>query len=196
MFLSQLRLNPRQRQVQRDLGSPYEMHRTLWRAFGDRRDRVLYRVDAEDGQSPPVVLVQSAEEPDWTAVDDGNGYLIDAASKEISLALRAGQPLRFRLRANPTVYRDGRRLAIQTPDDQLAWLDRQLGKAGAQTLSATVTRSFRQTTRPGPNPQIHQVADYDGVLRVAEPDRLISAVDSGIGRAKAYGCGLVVLARA
>ena len=196
MFLSRLRLDPRHRGVRRDLGSPYEMHRTLWRAFPDRQSRVLFRVDADEGLSPPVVLVQSQVKPDWTALDDDSGSVLDSACKEIALGLSVGQLLRFRLRANPTVCRDGRRLGLQTPADQLAWLDRQVKRAGAETVSSSVTRSILQTTRRGPTPQVHQVVDYDGVLRVLEPDLLVAAVESGIGKAKAYGCGLLALARA
>ena len=196
MFLSRLRLDPRHRGVRRDLGSPYEMHRTLWRAFPDRQGRVLYRFDADEGLSPPVVLVQSQVKPDWAALEDDKGYVIDSACKQIALRLAPGQALRFRLRANPTVCRKGRRLALQMPTDQLAWLDRQVKRAGAETVSSSVTRSILQTTRRGPTPQVHQVVDYDGVLRALEPDRLVEAVESGLGRAKAYGCGLLALARA
>ena len=33
MYLSQLTLNPRTRRVQRELANPYELHRTLMRAY-------------------------------------------------------------------------------------------------------------------------------------------------------------------
>lgn len=38
-------------------------------------------------------------------------------------------------------------------------------------------------------------AVFEGQLRVADVKRLREALMSGIGRAKAYGCGLMTLAR-
>lgn len=38
------------------------------------------------------------------------------------------------------------------------------------------------------------VAQYDGHLRIEDPDALRSALTAGIGPAKAYGCGLLTLA--
>ena len=35
MYLSRLILNPRHRRVQREVANPYEMHRSLMRAFPD-----------------------------------------------------------------------------------------------------------------------------------------------------------------
>jgi cse3 family CRISPR-associated protein len=36
---------------------------------------------------------------------------------------------------------------------------------------------------------------YEGVLRVTDPEPLRRALIAGIGRSKAYGCGLMTLAR-
>jgi CRISPR system Cascade subunit CasE len=48
MFLSRLILDSRDPQDRRDLARPYEMHRTLWRAFpDDDPGRVLFRVDTD-----------------------------------------------------------------------------------------------------------------------------------------------------
>src|ERR1019366_6177883 len=66
MFLSRLVLNSHDPQVRCDLARPYEMHRTLWRAFPDGDPgRVLFRVDTDRTGAPPVILVQSDFRPDW-----------------------------------------------------------------------------------------------------------------------------------
>jgi len=36
---------------------------------------------------------------------------------------------------------------------------------------------------------------YDGLLEVTDPDALRRTLTRGLGRAKAYGCGLLTLAR-
>lgn len=40
------------------------------------------------------------------------------------------------------------------------------------------------------------VIELDGVLRVTEPEALLAAVTAGFGKAKAWGCGLMLLRRA
>jgi CRISPR system Cascade subunit CasE len=39
------------------------------------------------------------------------------------------------------------------------------------------------------------VLDYDGVLEVTEPDLLLARIASGFGRARAFGCGLMLIRR-
>ncbi|MFN9291987.1 MAG: type I-E CRISPR-associated protein Cas6/Cse3/CasE, partial [Planctomyces sp.] len=70
MYLSRLVLNRAKRDVQRDLGSLYELHRTLMRGFPDVAEggagRVLFRLEIsreDDGEA--AVLVQSQHEPGW-----------------------------------------------------------------------------------------------------------------------------------
>ena len=38
--------------------------------------------------------------------------------------------------------------------------------------------------------------DYGGVLEVCEPQTFVAALSAGIGKAKAYGCGLMLIRRA
>ncbi len=145
MFLSKLVLNSRDRQARRDLAMPYEMHRTLWRAFPDTNPgRILFRVDADRTGAPPVVLVQSDLRPQWKRLDErGSRYLLAPPEfKPFQPSFAPGQRMRFRLRANPTKKvaslskadrlagtrerdgdtKNGRRLALLREDEQIAWL--------------------------------------------------------------------------
>lgn len=151
MFLSQLVLNPRSRDVMRDLRDPYEMHRTLWRGFPTLRrdaqqaclDRILFRVDFGERQETTTVLVQSDLEPAWSHLP--GDYLREAAQcKPFAPTFTTGQRLRFRLRANPTkrVHAKavdsgrakseavGKRVALQREDEQIAWLLRKAEQGG------------------------------------------------------------------
>jgi CRISPR system Cascade subunit CasE len=38
--------------------------------------------------------------------------------------------------------------------------------------------------------------DFEGVLEVTDPDRFLATVEQGLGRAKAFGCGLMLIRRA
>ena len=105
MFLSKLILNVRHSGVRRDLAMPYEMHKTILCKGFDGIDkaaigRVLFRVDVSE-HGPPMLLVQSMREPDWSKLAEG--YLkCDAECKVYDPHFEVGQRLRFRLRANPT----------------------------------------------------------------------------------------------
>ena len=106
MYLSKLVLNPRHDQAQRDLAAPYELHRTLGRAFPQATTThyrqecgVLFRIEPPS-PSGAVVLVQSGAEPDWQKLVPGYALRTDGP-KPFAPTLQVGQQLRFRLVANP-----------------------------------------------------------------------------------------------
>ncbi len=165
MYLSRLILNPRSRQVQRELADPYEMHRTISRAFAggvfriNRQEEaatgILFRVDVHPLTGVPTLLVHSHTQPDWSfLLTTRKDYLFgqdelplgieNLAMKQVDLQLRAGQVLAFRLRANPTVKKDregkkqGRRVGLFREEEQLAWLKRKIEATGGMLVSAHV----------------------------------------------------------
>jgi CRISPR system Cascade subunit CasE len=40
------------------------------------------------------------------------------------------------------------------------------------------------------------VLDFEGVLEVTDPVRFLAALANGFGRARAFGCGLMLIRRA
>ena len=85
IYLSCLPLNARSRQVQKELRDPYQMHRTLSRAFGDegaeyREARCLFRVDAASRGAGLTALVQSRAMPDWNFLTAMRDYLCGTAA--------------------------------------------------------------------------------------------------------------------
>ena len=72
MFISQLELStPGTRIMLRDIRNPYEMHRTIWKAFPNNEDggpgRVLFRLEWKNS---PIILVQSEKTPNWNNLPD------------------------------------------------------------------------------------------------------------------------------
>jgi CRISPR system Cascade subunit CasE len=203
MFLSQLLLNPRSRQVRREVAEPYEMHRTLLRGFPGPLDgeRVLFRVEAARDGGRLAVLVQSQSEPDWAHHRSLPDYLAGPPqSKAIAPSFSAGQRLRFRLRANPTVKRDGKRLGLLTEEAQLAWLDRKAEAGGFRVLGAQAVRegfaAGRKREGETRHDLTHLAVRYDGLLEVTDAGLLVECVRAGVGSGKAFGFGLLSLARA
>jgi CRISPR system Cascade subunit CasE len=216
MYLSRLILNPRNRRVQRELAQPYEMHRSIMRAFrADLQtgaERVLWRVD-EHPRLGLTLLVQSWDAPDWTwlAEEGARGYLLpvdepNPAVKSFDLHLAAGQMLSFRLRANPTKRlsagkgNNGKRIGIYKEEDQLAWLTRKGEQHGFRVLQAQVSRDgkIKDEDAIHRDDQTHKLellsVQFDGILEVTDPEKLVAAVQTGIGSAKGFGFGLLSLA--
>lgn len=214
MYLSLLQLNPRSRQVQSELANPYEMHRTVMQAFpdGHKRDAagVLFRLDFDSRTGQPALLVQSQIEPNWHPLNAAYlqpGYTPNPQVKQVQLRPQAGQLLAFRLCANPTKRVGakgdesyGARVALYKEEDQYEWLARKAAANGFRVLQAQVSHVDTVTGKLQRDPQtVHHLtlfaARFDGVLEVTDPARLRDAVLSGIGSGKAFGFGLLSLAR-
>ena len=90
----------------------------------DERCGFLFRVEPAQ---PPVILVQSAEEPRWDYAFGNAGFLLARPPqvKAFQPQFAAGQVWRFRLRANPTVKRQKKRHGLTSEDEQRAWLQRK-----------------------------------------------------------------------
>jgi CRISPR system Cascade subunit CasE len=176
------------------------MHRTVLRAFPDADDggpgRVLFRIEPLPTEQEPVVLVQSHLEPDWAALESHGDYLQRLQYKSVQFEIQRGQYLRFRLRANPTVTRDGKRHGLFQTDEQLNWLCRKGERQGFEPQDVVVRRAQRQRSTRGNPPRIHWAVDYEGTLAITEPDAFYDALANGIGPAKGYGFGLLSIAPA
>lgn len=240
LFLSRLQLNPRNRDVRRDLSNCQELHRTLLAAFPQAQSEtarqefgVLYRVEIQPRTGAVTVLVQSELSPDWTKLPGDYLFVAPVEPKPIAEAyqsLQAGQRLRFRLRANPTkcvarqhrpaeAQRDGKRVELRHEADQLAWLQRKAQGGGfqlaelrlvpdvANTRVQEVSKVYGWRTDNTDNNDNNDnggqrkkltlaAAVFEGELIVSDAAQFLVTLRQGIGRGKAYGFGLLSIARA
>ena len=217
MYLSRLLLNSRSRQVQRETADPYNLHRTIMQAFDPKRDQagVLHRMEIDPRTGVVMLLVQSLAKPDWSTLAEKD-YLLPAdpfsglenpAVKEFTLPLRTGQILRFRLVANPTVKRDGKRHPLYKEDDQRLWLttkgtgseEKKRDGSGFRVLEMAVQKHgnqhgwIRRDDEEKHRLTLHTV-QFDGRLEITDVGKFKTVVRTGIGPAKAFGCGLLSLA--
>jgi CRISPR system Cascade subunit CasE len=209
VYLSRLQLDPRSKQARTDLASPYELHATLCHAFAGPNQtppRFLWR--AEVGKIP-IVLVQSAEMPDWEKLARRfPGYFAQPpASKPIPLEhLQPAQVLRVRLRANPTVTKKDphnpaskkrKRHGLKTVEEQLEWLARQGARGGFSVLGAMVVQSerVRMYKHDGSGPIVLQSVLYEGHLKITDLEVFKRTLATGLGHAKALGFGLLSIAK-
>lgn len=224
MYLSRLLLNPRTRQVQREIGDPYQLHRTVLSAFPPEMpdaERVLHRMDIDQRTGQITLLVQSQTAPTWdhlAATDyllplDPFGALENPAVKRLSLNFRPEQKLRFRLRANPEKrlfkdmpefgFKKGQRIGLFKEEDQQAWLrQRGANDGGFSVVHAAIRSEGVQNGRTKEHQAkkqqgfTHFAVCYDGILTVTDPDLFAQTLNKGIGRGKAFGFGLLSVAPA
>lgn len=197
LYLTRIRIDSREAARLR-LTDAYAWHQTLWHAFPDRNGQqrdFLTRIDRRGPYFEALILSpdQPTRQP-WGIWE----------SKRIPESFFQHQHYGFSLRANPTqmrVVRDaqgvrrnnGQRTGIYQPDQLLQWIHRKLEAAGCRVLTVTfdppVREHFYRKGRRG----VHIRVDFRGVLEVVERDRFLEAVHHGIGRARGFGFGMLLL---
>lgn len=188
-------------------GDRHGAPRVLWRLDQDRERCFLYVVspDAPD-------FAHLAEQAGWPTTERGTVKAYDP----FLASLRPGQMWAFRLTANPTRYVQdkaggrAKRLAHVTAAQQEAWLLERAERYGFRVTTTTArgpggdvmipevavtrraTHTFERTG--GAAPVTIGTAQFDGRLEIVDAELLRAALVTGIGAAKAYGCGLLTLA--
>ncbi|MGC5344086.1 type I-E CRISPR-associated protein Cas6/Cse3/CasE [Streptomyces sp. DT171] len=191
--------------------------RVLWRVDRNSTAETLLYVVSPNRPD----LTHLVEQAGWPAADglgwttfDYDGFLTGLAE---------GSTWAFRLTANPVHnirhedHKEGertQRVAHKTRYHQLRWLLDRQEKSGFEIVSKPperrlldhgdehelVVRDQRplQFNRPPAKDRRQDVrftrVTYDGRLRVTDPDVLRRTLTHGLGKAKAYGCGLMTLA--
>ncbi|MEY8040065.1 type I-E CRISPR-associated protein Cas6/Cse3/CasE [Saccharopolyspora cebuensis] len=226
MYLSRLFPDTTSHDFRRDHADLHHMHRTIMSGFPDvtgntparTHHGVLWRLDRT--RHGHTLYVQSHTRPDWSHLDH---YLTRPADtrdlSEIVETLQPGRTLAFRLTANPTKRlrltdqrdpnctggRRDNRYPIVKPEAQISWLINQANRhgfiipTGSDTQPDVATTSApRQTGKQhdrGNTVSVDQV-HYDGHLVITDRTTFTTALFTGIGPSKAYGCGLLTLAPA
>ena len=184
---------------------------------------VLYRVEPlSDGSIG--VIVQSGLPPDWTSLPPGwVDPRIAPQTKEITESLgriESGRQLRFKLVSNPTRKigtktdvdgrkNNGRRVELRGEEEWLKWLKRKASQAGFQLRSVRAaahvpdvqtSRDLRSTgVKKAPDGSVSRLTfsgvAFEGRLEVVDVSLFRTNLRAGIGPGKAYGYGLLSLAR-
>ncbi|MEU0059150.1 type I-E CRISPR-associated protein Cas6/Cse3/CasE [Streptomyces sp. NPDC006334] len=212
IWLTRILPHPQSRDARRDLADAVGLHRRLMSLFPDGAGPdpraslgVLHRV--EDAPTGPYILMQSGHRPDISRLPTGYGA---AATRELGpliTALHAGGQIHFRCVASP-VRKPGATTRAHynlpavvplTGAHADEWWMRQADAAGLKVLtlhsqpldSATGVRGQRGT---GQQRIRHARTRFDGTAVIIDPDQLRAKLTDGIGRGKAYGCGLLTIA--
>ena len=181
--------------------NPYELHRRIWKLFPvmpDANRDFLFRVENIGQKGPQVILLQSLTMPSSV-----NGDLPIIGTKSFEFSFAPQQILRFLVRANPTkritdknkLKNQGKvRVPLIDENEMKGWLQRQLD-GGAHLQESMIARQDKIYFRKGKHTGKIVTATFSGILQVKEPDLFVQKIKKGIGPAKAFGCGLLSLAR-
>lgn len=218
-------LNPQKRGGRKLLTNPQAMHAAVRAAFPPDLDetaaRIMWRLDTA-GHEHTLYLI-GPEEPDRSVIVDQAGWPSrpgeTADYRPLLDALTRGQERGFRLTANPVKSvpveggKRGKIVPHVTPEQQLGWLAGKASGHGFEIRQADISgddgdsydavvdrRADLSFTRIEPASSTrHRVvlrtARFEGSLRVTDVELFRRALTQGIGRGRAYGCGLMTLKR-
>jgi CRISPR system Cascade subunit CasE len=190
-------------------------HKLVWALFADTVDRrrdFLWREER-----PGHFMTLSSRPP-----EDPHG-LFELDSKAFQPVLSIGDRLGFTLRANPVVARlktkgqrgqrhdivmdalhavpPGERAAVRLQTVLTAgraWLARQGEASGFVPCGDAAVDGYDRVRIPRASgePAVFGILDISGVLEVLDPARFTARLAEGLGRARSFGCGLMLIRRA
>ncbi|MBR2750422.1 MAG: type I-E CRISPR-associated protein Cas6/Cse3/CasE [Clostridiales bacterium] len=203
-YLSRIILDDTNRKVMEGFARPSLFHGAVERSIDGPRKRNIWRIDRFKGKS--CLLLVTSEKPDLSSIQKEFGYEnVQPEIKEYDAFLQklsCGQIWRFRIKLNPVVNRDSKRIPIKSSQmkdwfmgkvesygftvnsdgfDIVDLRDYDFHKNGESYLKKEPKVRFKTVT-------------FEGILTITDSEKIKSALVTGIGKEKAFGCGLLTLA--
>jgi len=188
------------------LRDSYAWHQAVWHAFPGRNDSprdFLTRLDRrQDGFRLLIVSPIEPARPNWCPPDPDSWQ-----TKVIPDGYFSRRRYAFQLCVNPTKKvaklnpdgsktKNGRRVPLSTREEMLEWIVRK-GEQGGFAVDVETTRTYsrgREYFQKQAVSGLHSAVEYQGVLDVTDPTAFHQTFLRGIGSAKAFGFGLLVVA--
>ncbi|WP_245803065.1 type I-E CRISPR-associated protein Cas6/Cse3/CasE [Corynebacterium phocae] len=209
-----MQLNPRRRATGKFLSSPRTLHAAVESCFPphyqDENPRILWRLERVGHEA--TLWMVSEKVPSFEPLQEQAGWenAVTWETRDYDQLLNrllAGQRYRFRLTVNPVMEKfcdddKKRRVALFREEDQIDWLLRRADQLGIKLTTAdddakptfAVRESRSMRFRHEKRTVTLQRCTFEGALEVTDPELLRKALVGGIGKAKAYGFGLLTLA--
>lgn len=207
MYISRVEVDTDDRRKIRDLTHLGAFHSWVEDSFPDEieqgiRSRKLWRLDKLYDKT--YLLVVSLEKPDLERLEK-YGVTGSAETKNYDNYLNsisADDTYRFRVTLNPvySISRGqgvrGRVVPERTADQQLAFLERKSEQYGFSLIPneyGITERKYEWQRKKGERSVKLSIVTYEGMLKITDPDTFKDALINGIGKKKAYGCGLMTV---
>jgi CRISPR system Cascade subunit CasE len=210
MYFSRIELDAQRRDTVRALTSPHVMHAAVENCFPEKPDTAQRRLWRTDQLCDRLYLMLiSPQIPNFT--DFSKQFCREGQQGETKQyddmlsRIRTEQWWGFRLRANPvhsvkdetSSAKRGKVYAHVTTRQQKDWLLKKAPACGFaldEEMFDVVQSEHIRFQRQGIDVTLG-IAAFEGVLKVTDSSLFTKALTEGIGRAKAYGCGLLTIAR-
>ncbi|MER6543155.1 type I-E CRISPR-associated protein Cas6/Cse3/CasE [Streptomyces sp. NPDC001250] len=208
LWLTRIIPDPQNQQARRDFRNAVELHYRVMKLFpddiGDQARKqlgILFRT--ETTPQGTYLLLQSRTHPNLDSLPTGYGSADTRPLTPLLDALRPGLPVRYRIDAS--AVRKPRKTTQQlyglksivalTGPAAIEWWERQAEQAGLK-LNTIHTAPLDPATgiKAQDKQRIHNPRTrFDGDAVIHDPDLVRQRIEEGIGRGKAYGCGLLSL---
>ena len=182
----------------------YDWHQAVWKAFpgrdGEQRD-FLTRLDQQrDGFRLLIVSPVDPSRPDWCPPESWQSKPIPDtyfSRRRYALQLCANPTKKItKLGADGSPTKNGKRVPLRTREEFVGWITRK-GDQGGFTVDEDTLRTFsrgREYFEKQGMHGMHSAVEFQGVLSVTDPAKFHETFTRGIGSAKAFGFGLLVIA--
>ncbi|MBI0113262.1 MULTISPECIES: type I-E CRISPR-associated protein Cas6/Cse3/CasE [unclassified Gilliamella] len=193
---------------------PYAIHQWLWQLFPNQEKRCFLFREERIGKGYQYYLLSEI-----APLTNHELFLVE--TKPYQPKLTVGMKLIFSLRANPVVFKNGKRsdvmmnakylakqqgldneIKIRQNEAAINWLIKQsesrgfsLSTTDGQQLDCTVINYTQEQFIKKSNfkPITYSRVDYQGVLTVTDVDLFLNTIYQGVGKSKGFGCGLFLL---
>jgi CRISPR system Cascade subunit CasE len=181
------------------------MHRTLLKAFpavSRVQAGLLYRVVS--GDQKVMVYLQSHLEPDVKKLKQSGLCLdLNGQPRDVSVLrekFKQGKRFKFNLLCYPCkkIGGDGKnskRVFLRQSKERESWLSRKAGQYGFVVNYTLEKTSFSLNGQKDNAPVRYYAVEFQGELTIEDEQGFWKAYSNGIGAGKAYGLGLLLLAR-
>jgi len=184
----------------------YDWHQAVWKAFpgrdGQQRDFLTRLDQRREGFRLLIVSLTQPVRPEWCPPNAESWK-----TKSIPESYFTRSRYAFQLCANPTkkvakelpdgrLTKNGRRVPMRTREELVEWIARKGENGGFAVDEAalrTISRGRDYFEKQGMR-GLHSAVEYQGVLTVTDPVKFHETFTRGIGPAKAFGFGLLVIA--
>lgn len=209
MYLSRVEIDVNNRQKMKELNHLGAYHNWIEKLFpaeiaNERHSRKLWRIDKL--QNRHYLILVSKEKPDlkkmeWYGVENS------AQSKDYDAFLNQlynGQVLRFKATLNPVMSistgklsgKRGRVVPHITVAHQMDYLKERSAKNGfgLKDEEFYITESeFAVLKKEGTKPIRINKVTYEGQLTITDVETFREVLMNGLGKKKAYGCGMITV---
>lgn len=212
MFMAQIALNPRHKDVSGDLNDRNRLHQKIMAFYpeynngaGIKNARSRFGVQFRP-ESASEVIVLSRIAPEASVAPPGYKLITVKDLTSFHGSISAGRVYRFRLDARPSYWPSGarntpkgRRESYDTPEECENWLRKQGARLGFEVVEVSLMAQPPVTVSRWSGNRLQRwtftPVRFDGYLKVLDPETLRKALQDGIGEGKTWGLGLLSIAR-